>query len=787
MPESPTFGSSMRRFFPFSLLLLFFTSFFPFVPATQREQGRCNPTAKPFYGYTFINPDIINKNAAYAPFFVKWDDYYQEYYFNKDLQKDGNTAEWVERFCGQPEPADVEYIVYQASSNELRAIRDEALDKPRSPRLPYSIQENTFAIMLAFNGCTDVIDYLLFAKRCEPYAVPSGDGWKPEDRDVASMLTLIEEGLGRFSETKAPFLRLRYAYQIVRLAHYARMWDYTVEVYNYLMPKIDRRQPSIIYYWTLGHLAGALRQLGKYPEAAYRYSLIFRECASKRKQAYRSFLIRNDNDWRATLRLCQSDAEIATLHLLRAAASDDYALADLVEVYELHPEDKQLDLLLTGAVQHFESIFLRTRVTDKKYGELKGGVKREQAAKDLLELQKFTGRVLQEEKVANIKIWQAFDGYLDLLAGDRYAAEKAFNRTESLLKGGTDYDQKLFKQLETWRLLLDILNLDVKSPYIDDSAQRIRGYSAYQEHPNFEPFLQDWLSAAYAANAHPGKALLSAYEPAALLYNPRLDVLEDLLKSAASNNPQFLETAMQMDTNPDQIRAHLLEIKAVRLLSSGQIEAALVTLRAIPPAEQVRMKKFSPFKEIFSEKISGPIVDTLVLNRRQIAEKLIDYEFKAKAAEAVNDPAADWYYYLIGVAWYNMSYFGYEWEVTDYYRSGYNWLRLPQGPVFPLPNSPDGNRENLDMDLPLAYFERVLSGTRSSELAARAAFMAARCHQKQWYALAGTRYHYGSKLIPVLPANYYTYYDRLINKYSETEFFKERVKECKWLAAYSKK
>mgnify|MGYP000851108420 FL=1 len=298
--------------------------------------------------------------------------------------------------------------------------------------------------------------------------------------------------------------------------------------------------------------------------------------------------------------------------------------------------------------------------------------------------------------------------------------------------------------------------------------------------------MQDWVGAAYAANDQAGRAFLTSYDAKAMLYNPRLDVLEDLLKVAAGSNPQILERAMQIDTNPDLIKARLLEIKAVRLLSTGQTEAALVALRAIPATQLPLLPKFSPFKEHFSERVTGPVVDSLVLNRRQIVEKLIDYEFKAKAAEAVNDPVAEWYYYMLGVAWYNMSYFGYEWEVADYYRSGYNWLRLPQGPVFPLKGAPDGNRENTDLSLSLSYFERVINGTHSAELAARATFMAARCQQKQWFTLPATRYQPGSQLIPVLPENYYKYYDRLIKKYADTEFFKLRVQECKWLAAYAR-
>ncbi len=196
------------------------------------------------------------------------------------------------------------------------------------------------------------------------------------------------------------------------------------------------------------------------------------------------------------------------------------------------------------------------------------------------------------------------------------------------------------------------------------------------------------------------------------------------------------------------------------------------------------MPKFSPFRELFGERIHRPVTDSLLLNRIEIIEKIFDYEFKAKAASALNGPEAAWYYYLIGLAYYNMSYFGYEWEAMDYYRSGYNWLRLPQGPIFPLAGSPHGNRENTDVGMALAYFERAIQETENPEFAARAAFMAARCQQKQWFVSPDCRYKPGSQLIPVLPEQYTTYYEMLRTQFGNTEFVGEIVKECKWFGAY---
>ena len=64
--------------------------------------------------------------------------------------------------------------------------------------------------------------------------------------------------------------------------------------------------------------------------------------------------------------------------------------------------------------------------------------------------------------------------------------------------------------------------------------------------------------------------------------------------------------------------------------------------------------------------------------------------------------------------------------------------------------------------------------------------MAARCQQKMWFCSPECRYRPGSKLIPVLPAEYMVYYDVLISKHAKTKYFDAVVKECKWLEAYAR-
>ncbi|MCS7037671.1 MAG: hypothetical protein RMJ33_05080 [Saprospiraceae bacterium] len=757
------------------------------LPAHRREStlpptGACDPLARPFWGYSFLLPEIINKNAAYAPFFTRWDDYYERYYFQQDHQREENIAEWRDRFCNIAKPEDVDMVVYQANTNDLLVLRDLAFARAVPEQLPYPFIGNTFAEVLAYNGCIEALDYLVFARQCEPFVAPPNDGWTRSQRNVELMQQLIEEGKERLLHTSSHFLRMRYAYQVVRLAHYAGLWEQTVALYNYLLPKIDRRRPSAAYYWALGHLAGALQRLGKTAEAAYRYSIIFRHCPSKRIQAFRSFYLKDENDWKAALRLCQNDSERATLRLLRAAKNRPFSVADLENIYRLEPESPHLELMLVGMTQELERIFLQTALTQKRRGGPILREPRDNAAQRLIDLQRAARRIAQEGKTPKPQLWLAMTGYLELLANDLVAADTTFKRALDRLTNNK-YDETLKRQIEVWKLLSQLLQLDGKTEATDEAYFDLRGESLFREIPAFEPFTRDLLGDRYAAQRHPGKAVVIAYGPDAILYNPKLDELDDLIRLARSDTSIFLFRLMPGDTSMEQMLARLLEIKGAYLLGQGQPEAALAVFQQIPPTQQLYLDQFSPFKEFFDEKIHRPVTDTLLLNRIEIAEKILEYDQRAKAALAMNEPVAAWYLYLVGLAYYNMSYFGHAWAATDFYRSGYNWNRLAQGPVFPLRGSPSGNREHTDVDLALYYFERALAEARNPELAARAAFMAARCQQKQWFCHPDCRYRPGSNRIPQLPEAYSGYY-KLLKRYEKTASYQRIVEECRWLPYY---
>ena len=173
--------------------------------------------------------------------------------------------EWQDIFCDLVEIKDLKTVIYKSSLSELKVLRTSVQNKkyPLSPRL----QKNSFARHLKDYKCQETIDYLVFAKLCEPYVIRSND-WEAPQRDTFAMQNLIDEGLDDFLKTKSNYIKLRYAYQLVRLAHYKKNYQQVLELYDYLIPKTDQIE-SILNYWILGHKAGALKSLGNRVEAAY--------------------------------------------------------------------------------------------------------------------------------------------------------------------------------------------------------------------------------------------------------------------------------------------------------------------------------------------------------------------------------------------------------------------------------------------------------------------------------------------------------------------------------------
>ena len=722
--------------------------------------------ACPEQPYTFINPILVDTSSIYAPYALSFDNF--EFPFLKeDHQTNENIQEWMSRYCDNTTPGDVYQVIYKTPVEDLEELRASIINKDLP--MPIDLHGNTFAEANQKMGCTEVIDYLIFAKKCEPYVIASSDLWKQKDKNIEAIHQLMKEGGNLFKKTDSYFIRLRIAYQVIRLAHYAKEYHKVLELKDYFLPKIDKIN-SIINWWILGHVAGAELKTGKEVEAAYHFAQIFQNCPSKRSSAYDSFHIDNNKQWEKALLLCQSNDEKANLFAIRASQSRSRLVAEMSAIYDLNPKHPSLEPLLIKATKKMEAAFLGAEF--HKNAQKKPPTR--QQKESLRQLTKLVEKAIQDQTVNHLVLWKIVHGYLLILQGNWPEAEVTFAQINT-------QDPKLKKEIETIQTIIKINSYQHADTETESDLYNIMTNSdIYKNNPTLRAFLKERLAYLYTKDTLVGKALLMTHSVRDLKYNPDLAVLDELIKMTEKENPTRLEKTLIFKPDGTTIRSELLEIKVTLLLSQGQVEVAKEIYSLVPRAER-STKKFSPFAEDYLDCVFCPVTDTVAYSKSDLIDKLVEYDYKARA-DIQKGPD---YFYLLGTAWYNMSFFGPAWHATDYFRSGKNWY-FAYDDVYPLKGVPFGNKENHNLSKAKMYFSKALELAKDRDLQARSAYMLARIDQKEYFLSENCPYKIGSNLIPKLPPNRMIYYNLLIREYNDTEFYQDIIEECSFFAAYAK-
>ncbi|MEY4903816.1 MAG: hypothetical protein RLZZ292_1631 [Bacteroidota bacterium] len=741
-----------------------------FLPATIAHT--CGLLDTQYHGYSFFNGAVANPLAIANPLFL---DFSKIYNATKDSTRQAqiteeNIWEWQQKFCSYSKLEDVRYLIYKAPMRELEQLYN--LAKSKSSVEAEEAGENVFAQQLVVNRCTETIEYLIFAKRCEPYCVAQ-DAWNGPVENVLAMRQLVTDGLNTFKKIESPFIKLRYAYQCIRLAHYSKNYQLVLDLYDFCTPKIDKRVKSIVNYWVLAHKAGALQSLGQRAEAAYLFSIVFDRCKSKREAAYRSFSILTDDEFIQCLTLCKNDHEKCTLYAMRGAAEHSKSVEEMIEIYKIDPKNDYLEVLLLREVKKLEHDLLGYSFNDKKeHNRRLFNLPSKESADYAIRVNDFVRYAARQGRVANVALWQVADGYLELIRGDGYAALATLEVAEANTKS-----EPLLQQIEILKTTATITAWQQLNDDTENAAWEITKSDLYSKNRDLPDFLFDKLTTLYENSGQPGAAFRCHYHLSALKPNPKLEILDDLLRLCKKGGKTNLARFLASDSKGETLESELWEIKGTLLLANHQNEAALECFKKVS-VEVLEKSKFNPFIPRIKDCINCPIADSLPkYNRKEIAERLLDLEYRAKAG--LQEGAE--HYYALGVAYYNMTYFGYAWKTTDYFRcsdlkndGASRWLY------------PYGNKENKDCTAALATFAKAyqLAKIQNRELAARCAFWITKCIQSQYVGSKNYETPSGGQ-IPRLPPAFYAYFNILKREYKDTKYYNQVIKECKYFEWYA--
>lgn len=184
----------------------------------------------------------------------------------------------------------------------------------------------------------EVLSYFKFAQSQESCVIFQFDEDRPKD-----CVKFIPLALNSIENTQNSFLKLRYFYLALRLAHYHNENPIQIyDKYSYLLENSN----SITKSWIEALYAGALIKAGKKIEGVYAFSKLFDNSINYYLAFYNFSHITSEEDFNSLLKLAKNRDEKAKMYMLRALNSNSNVIEEMENIYNIDKNSKWLDFLL---------------------------------------------------------------------------------------------------------------------------------------------------------------------------------------------------------------------------------------------------------------------------------------------------------------------------------------------------------------------------------------------------------------------------------------------------------
>lgn len=700
------------------------------------------------------------------------------YYYpkTKQVETDYNLLDW-QRYTGNGVSVeDLKKIIYELPATELKNWEKNK-----------ELAKNSFiAFCQKESSGKAIVDYLLFAKACENQAMIGIDPWATDEkRSKNEMLRLLKQGEKAYTETKDPFLRQRYAYQNVRLAHYLQDGQKAVNLSKQY--EAEAKEKGYMYYRMLEHKAGALSGL-KNPESAYLYALVFDQCPDRRQVAVLSFQLHSFDSWQKAQVLCRSPREKALLHVLRALDRNSNLGIELEAIHRLDPQNPYLEMLFSRFVGQIQSEAFPKSGRVNQYPSLK-----EESDATLLQM-RTTVQALAQGNPKN-DYWTFAQAYVELLLRN-YTASMAW-------AGRIGEGSRLYQHAQNLVFIAQLCAL----PMVDAAAEERIGQAfrklGKQALPGTEEFMFDVFAAHYRRQGEAAKSFLCYNNLQALHSNLDLNLIEAIRGFVAATKQGNAFEQLLLAKCGTSAMDELNEMRGTYYFQRNQLDQAIEAFKSLSAEYQKSSKTFNnPYLKasIFSSSIKLPLFDVDInaqgklvkflaqkhsflnktYNKLSLAEQFKDLEQRAK-----DNPE---FYYLLACAWLQIS--PYAWHrpaiyYTDSNAGGSEWFNCGES------NKPSifhkhyafGEYKYYNPQIALTYLDKALQGTTDKEQAAEIAFT--RLKALQYQSFVSEPYYGWSDAFDLNPSLVNQYKDYL-KEYRQTQYAKQAIQECSDLANFTR-
>jgi hypothetical protein len=697
----------------------------------------------PEYGTSNFTPEAF-VDSAYSPFFYSNQFYYGINYDEGQITrwKSDNIADWNNWLNKTLPKETLDYLLNTASAI---AVDSAAKTSPSNQKVA------------AF------FHYLNLAKKCEAFSLtPIFQPWEQDSTkkrapfDATNLDRLLQQAL---TSTTDPFLRERYWFQLLRSHFFNGKPQAAIQVFDNYKQQFQKNK---LWYRSLAYTAGAYRNLHNYSKANYYYSRVFDSCKELKTTAHYSFHPQEESDWQTTLALCHTTEEKATLWQMLGIFYSDPNRA-ITNIYQLDPHSEKLELLLSRAINISEQRFGDGRDPNAPYPQ-------NDSTDHALTV--LVSHIAAAGNTAKPWVWQLAAGYLQMLDQQYTIAASDYKKAESIVPRERlpQAQLRLLKFLNTLasahtidhsleqKLLPDLIWLD--------STQKdniFRNQSAYT-------WMKNTMAAKYRKAGDKIKSECFSSQSIFYADTQNVEGLKRFLSKPTKTPYEQLCSRFSSIQLED-----IFEYQAVCQCLNDNIDEALASIQHTPSAAKTILPA-NPFNARINDchDCDHQAAQKIKYSKLDFLQKLKELKGKISAGTDVYTNAI-----LLGNAQYNITHFGND-------RVFYECKVL--GDAYSSPELIDitFRARLLSMTLATQYYTLAQNAARTDEQRAKCQYLLAKCQRNDWY----NRNIFDKQIDAAIyegPA--FTAFDgfKARKQYSNTNYYKEVLKECGYFHTYSLK
>lgn len=394
------------------------------------------------YRFWILQPGLANVDDL-SPFFLASTYTYRDnWQRTPDEPYETNIDEWYEQVGHRATRKDIEKVLYDLKPDEYFL----ALDSPRI--------KNSFIKYLKEPANRELLAYMWICKQLEAIAA-NPDPWEEQLGNAFEIKKTLREADSLLTNSQSPFIRLRTAYQMMRLQKYGRNRHAVLKIYDSLVAQI--KSNSYIKAAALYERAICTPGL----ESDYILSKVFDQ--GYRRKYCILFMASDSVD--KTLRFARNAHERSVLHTMAALNSPGRCLRQIKNIYNAEPAYRDLPFLLIREINKTEDWLLTRRLTEYPPAtydrwDTERHYTYQQDLQYARELYAFLETVLHEGKNENQHLTRLLAAHLSMVLND-YA--KSQQHLDSL-KNQAGLPANFRLQLRVNELLLQVLTQEFDEP-----------------------------------------------------------------------------------------------------------------------------------------------------------------------------------------------------------------------------------------------------------------------------------------------------------------------------------